>query len=83
MWADQTKIGMPIGYSTSRLKEYLHGLNNAFIVLSLNVPKVMIDVILSYLDESRVPRLHIMSSTHYAQISINYLIDQYWNVVCK
>ena len=81
MWADQTKIGMPIGYSNSRLKEYIHGLNDSFIVLNLNVPKVVIDIILSYLDEIQVPRLHIMSSTHYAQININYLIDQYWDGV--
>ena len=51
------------------------------MVFDMNVPQVLINVILSYLDEKKVARLHLMNSTHYVQININYLIDQYWNGV--
>ena len=84
VWPEQTKIDMPVPVgrgSTSLPRKYRQGLNDSYFVLQLNVPKVMIDVILSYLDESRTPRLHLMSSTHYIQININYLIHQYWNGV--
>ena len=83
MWPEQTKLGMPVAGSKSRLITYEQGLNNSNIVLSLNVPQELIGIILSYVDESQVGRLHIMNSTHYVQININYLIDEYFNSVCK
>ena len=79
----QTKIGMPLAGSKSRLIVYEQGLNDANIVLGLNIPQELIGIILSYVDESEVGRLHIMNSTHYVQININYLIDEYFNSVFK
>ena len=72
---------MPLACSTSQLTKYEQGLNDSQIVLDVNAPQVLIDVVLSYLDETKVARLHLMNSTHYVQINVNYLIDQYWNVL--
>ena len=72
---------MGIGCSKSRLIEYEQGLCDSDIIFNLNVPNVLINVILTYLDESNVSKLHIINSTHYLQIDINYLIDEYWNRV--
>ena len=85
MWPEQTKIGFPLAFSiaTSELSKYKQGLDDSRIILNINVPEVLINVILSYLDETKVARLHLMNSTHYLQININYLIDQYWNHVLK
>ena len=74
---------MPLTCSTSELSKYKQGLDDSDIVLDVNVPQVLINIILSYLDETTVPRLHLMNSTHYVQMNINYLIDQYWNDVLK
>ena len=81
VWPEQTKIGLPLAGSTSELSGYKKGLDDSHTVLEMNVPYVLINLILSYLDERKVPRLHLMNCTHYAQININYLIDQYWNGV--
>ena len=67
--------------SISELSGYKKGLDESQMVFDMNVPQVLINVILSYLDEKKVARLHLMNSTHYVQININYLIDQYWNGV--
>ena len=83
MWPEQTKIWFPLASSTSELSKYKQGLDDSRIILDINVPQVLINVILSYLDETKVPRLHLMNSTHYLQININYLIDQYWDHVLK
>ena len=83
MWPDQTKIGVPVLCSKSWTTDYEHGLNHSRIVLNLHVPQVLIDIVLSYLDETKVGRLHVMNSTHYIQINIHYLIDEYWNGVLK
>ena len=69
--------------STYELVKYKQGLDDSGIVLDVKVPRVLISAILSYLDETKVPRLHLMNSTHYVQININYLIDEYWNDVSK
>ena len=69
--------------STSELLKYKKGLDDSDIILNMNVPQVLINVILLYLDERRVARLHLMNSSHYVQININYLIDEYWNHVLK
>ena len=74
---------MPVACSKSRLITYEQGLNDSYIVLSLNVPQELVAMILSYVDESQVGRLHIMNSTHYVQININYLVDEYFNSVLK
>ena len=76
---------MPMAYlnSKSHLEKYKQGLNDSGIVFNVNVPRELIDLILSYVDQSKVPRLHIMNSTHYIQINMNYLIDQYWNSILK
>ena len=83
MWPEQTKLAMPVTCSKSRLITYEQGLNDSYIVLHLNVPQELIAIILSYVDENQVGRLHIMNSTHYVQININYLIDEYFNSVFK
>ena len=74
---------MPVTCSKSWATDYEDGLNYSDIVLNLDVPQILIDIVLSYLDETNVGRLHIMNSTHYIQININYLIDEYWNGVLK
>lgn len=71
---------MPVTCLKSCLTKYEQGLNDWNIGSHLIVPKVLIDIILSYVDENQVAQLHIMNSTHYVQININYLIDEYYNV---
>ena len=71
VWPEKTKIGFPLACSTSELSKYKQGLDDSGITLDINVPQVLINVILSYLDERKVPRLHLMNSTHYLQININ------------
>ena len=74
---------MPVTCSQSRLAKYKQALENSKIVLNLNIPQVLINVLLAYVDECQVARLHIMNSTHYVQININYLVDEYFNCVFK
>ena len=83
VWPEQTKIGVPVTCSTSHFAGYKQALNTSCMYLNVNVPKELIDIILFYLDETKVGRLHLMNSTHYIQININYLIDEYWNGVVK
>ena len=74
---------MPVTCSQSRLPKYKQGLNDSEMVWNLNIPQVVINVILAYVDECQVARLHIMNSTHYVQINLNYLVDEYFNCVLK